>query len=386
LPLVGLEPRKAVSPHKALMAAIEQRLGPRVVAASGGEVAARREADPAESTLVATMAAAALAERAIVVEVTPLATLVRVYGSFDGTPPLLIEIPKKKGIALDKKWAALVADAVGDRATDLLAARIEAPVVDLSEPEPTAPEPPPPPPPTLQAPPAETVSPLPRVAAAIGGGVALRFLELSGSHKPAVAPMELGPLPSVSAFVAVRPLAFIDPRAWWSDLLVEAWGRRALVGARVGESVCSVDDDEVTAALSWRARLSDNPLVPSVGAGASAGTERFVVGACEVPAVSVSSVQAAAFGRLAWRPLPRLLEVDLLGGARLPFVPEGTLVDRPGLLGQLAVQATPLPMLPWMMVRAVARAHETRLRTASAAELAVGDVRASFELQVGGAL
>jgi hypothetical protein len=127
-------------------------------------------------------------------------------------------------------------------------------------------------------------------------------------------------------------------------------------------------------------------LIPRVGGGVSAGAERFLVGACGVPALSVSSLQTAAFGRLAWRPLPSLLEVDVLGGARLPIVPEGTLVERPGFLGQLAVAVTPLPMLPWVVVRGVARAHETRLSKGSAGALGVGDVRASFELQVGGAL
>jgi hypothetical protein len=390
-PIVGVESKKAAASQKALLASLTERLGPRVVTAlapaTPSSPAAATAAEAGAVAKLAALAEAVEAERAIVVEVQPLLTVVRVYGALDDTPPLRIELPRKKGAALDKKWAAAVADAVALQATELLAARPEAPVVDLSEPETTAAEPSPAP---VKTPPSSasssSSSSLPRAVATIGGGVALRSLELSGSQKDAVAPMELGPLPSVSAFVALRPLAFLDARAWWNDLLVEAFGRRAVIAAQAGGASCAVDDDELTAAVSWRARLSDNPLIPRVGGGVSAGAERFVVGACGVPALSVSSLQTAAFGRLAWRPLPSLLEVDVLGGARLPIVPEGTLVERPGFLGQLAVAVTPLPMLPWVVVRGVARAHETRLSKGSAGALGVGDVRASFELQVGGAL
>jgi hypothetical protein len=299
-----------------------------------------------------------------------------------GAPPLVIELPRKKNAALDAKWATTTAEAIATRAQDALAPRVEAPVVDLSEPDPepvAEPAPPPPPPPAV-------VARLPWLMGAIGGGVALRTLDVSGPLAAKVSPMNAGTAPSVSAFVAFRPLVLVDNTAWWNDLLVEAWGRHGLIDARVGDTTCSVDDDDITAALSWRARLSDNPLVPRLGAGASAGYERVIIGACGVPALSTSSTEAAGFARVGWALLPGLLEIDALGGARVPLVAEGSGFERPGLLAQVAVLATPVPGIPNIFVRGVARAFESRLTQGSGPDLVVGDLRSSFELQIGGAL
>jgi hypothetical protein len=385
LPLLGLDVKKAAAPYKVLVSELTRVLGPRVVPAAdvvkAQVTAGVLTSDFATAPSIEKVAAIVEAERAITATVEPTMTTVRVYASLQGAPPLVIELPRKKNAALDAKWATATAEAIATRAEDALAPRIEAPVVDLSEPEPEPlVEAAPPPSPSA------AVARLPWLMGAVGGGVALRSLGVSGPLASKVSPMNAGFAPSVSAFVALRPLVLVDNAAWWNDLLVEGWGRRGLVDARVGETTCSVDDDDVSGALSWRARVSDNPIVPRLGAGASVGYERVIIGACGVPALSTSSTELAGFARLGWALLPGVLEIDALGGARVPLVGDGSGFERPGILAQVAVLATPVPGIPNIFVRGVGRAFESRLTHGTGPDLVVGDLRSSFELQIGGAL
>jgi hypothetical protein len=123
-----------------------------------------------------------------------------------------------------------------------------------------------------------------------------------------------------------------------------------------------------------------------LGGGASIGHERFLIGGCDVPALSVQSTQAAGFVRVAQPLWPGHVELDVLGGARVPLVGEGSSFERPGALGHVAVTATPLPFFSAFYVRALARVAESRLTVGPGPDLVVGDTRAHLELQLGGAL
>lgn len=379
--LLGVDAKKGAAAHKALLAELTKQLGSRVVAVAPtlkAQVDAGVTSDDlATVTGVSRVAKAANAERVVVVTVTDEATDIAVYASLDGAPPLSLQLPRKKKDPLDLKWATTVATAVATRAEDALAARIEAPVMDLSEPEP-----PPPPPPVVKPPPRRP----PHVYAAVGGGVAFRSVDVSGPLAAKVAPMNLGASPSVSLFVSFEPLRIAAPSAWWSELSIDLAARRGFVDARAGDVSCAVDDDDVTLGVSWRARLSDNTLVPRVGGGVSAGLERFLIGGCPIPALSTQSTQAAGFVRISEAVLPELLDVDLTLGARVPVVGGSSGFERPGYLAQLALTSTPVRVaMVQLYLRAVARAWETRL-TISDGDLVVGDARSSVELQLGGAL
>ncbi|HEY1100368.1 MAG TPA: hypothetical protein VGF99_15625, partial [Myxococcota bacterium] len=300
-PLLGIDRKKGAPPHKLLIAELTAAIGPRVVPVldtwqaqnSLGLVAT----DFQSSAGVEKFATFLSAERAVTVEIADTMTIARVYASLTGAPPLVIEVPRKKKSPLDAKWAKAVAAAVATRAQDALAPRVEAPVVDMSAPEPTTTTTDP-----IEPPPA-TSTPLPALpffVGAVGGGVALRDVEVGGTQAGKVVPMQQGPVPSLSVHLALRPLVLMDQHAWWNDLLIEANGRHGFVDARAGDVACTVDDDDVGAALSWRARLSDNPLVPRVGAGVSGSFERFTIGGCSLPVLSTSTTQAAGFARLGW--------------------------------------------------------------------------------------
>jgi hypothetical protein len=382
--LLGVDVKKGTAAHKLLLTELVRELGPRLVPAADlleaqvelGLVAA----DLATSAGLTKLATATRAERAITVTVDDALTTVQVYASLEGAPPLVLELPRKKKDLLDVRWAKATASAIATRASDALAARVEAPMMDLSEPEPEpkveAPPPPPPPKPSSS----------PWLMGAVGGGVALRSVEVTGPLAAKVSPMEQGASPSVSGYLAVRPLVLVDDKAWWNDLLIEAWGRRGVLDARAGDAVCAVDDDDVTMAVSWRARLSEEAYVPRVGGGMSAGLERFAISGCPVPALSTSSTQAAGFVRLAQPLLPGLVEADLLGGLRVPLVGGGSGFARPGVMAQLAINATPIPALPFLFVRGVARVFDSQLTQGPGPDLVVSDLRTSFELQLGGAL
>ncbi len=382
-PLLGLDVKKGAAPYKLLVTELAKAIGPRVV-----DVADVLKAQQ-ELGLVATdfdsavglekLATATTAERVVTVDIGAEMTTVRVYGSLTGAPPLVIELPRRKKSALDGKWARATAAAIATRAEDTLAARMQAPVIELSLADT-------PPPPVEPPPVAATVATLPWLMAAVGGGVALRVAEVSGPLANKVAPMNQGIVPSVSGYVGLRPLVVSAPGAWFNDLLIEAWGRRGIAEASTGSETCAVDDDDVTAAISWRARLSDNPLVPRLGAGVSGSLERFVISGCSLPALSTTSTQTAAFARLGWAVVPGFVDVDALGGVRVPVVGGGSGFERPGALGQVAINATPVPGLRFLFVRAVARVFESRLIQGSRPDLVVEDLRSSFELQLGGAL
>jgi len=383
-PVFGVDVKKGAAAHKLLLVELGRELGPRVVTAAAileaqvelGLVAA----DLATSPGLAKLATATRAERAITVTVDDALTTVQVFASLEGAPPLVLELPRKKKDPLDVRWAKATASAIATRASDALAPRVEAPMMDLSEPEPEpAVEAPPPPPPKPKP-------SSPWLMGAVGGGVALRSVELTGPVAAKVSPMEQGASPSVSGYLAVRPLLLVDKQAWWNDLLIEAWGRRGLLDARAGDTVCAVDDDDVTMAVSWRARLSEEAYVPRVGGGVSAGLERFAISGCPVPALSTSSTQAAGFVRLAQPLLPGLIEADLLGGVRVPVVGGGSGFVRPGVMAHLAINATPIPALPFLFVRGVARVFDSQLTQGPGPDLVVSDLRSSFELQLGGAL
>ena len=126
--------------------------------------------------------------------------------------------------------------------------------------------------------------------------------------------------------------------------------------------------------------------MPRIGAGVSASLERFLISGCSLPVLSTSTTQAAGFARLGWNVLPGLVDIDVLGGVRVPVVGEGSSFERPGVLGQFAVNATPIPALSFLFVRAVARVAESRLTQGAGPDLVVNDLRSSFELQLGGAL
>lgn len=385
-PLGGITIKKGAAAHKLLIEALEKAVGPRVVPAidalqaqnSLGLVAADFET----SVGLEKYAQFLTAERAVTVAVADSMTTVRVYASLTGAPPLVLELPRKKRSPLDEKWATATATAIATRAEDALAARIEAPTIDLTAPVEASVEP------VVEPPPAELPSlpSLPALVVAVGGGVALRDVEVSGPLASKVVPMNQGLVPSVSAHIAFRPLVLSAPTAWWNDLLIEAQGRRGIVDATAGDISCTVDDDEISAALSWRARISDNPLVPRIGAGVSASLERFLISGCSLPVLSTSTTQAAGFARLGWNVLPGLVDIDVLGGVRVPVVGEGSSFERPGVLGQFAVNATPIPALSFLFVRAVARVAESRLTQGAGPDLVVNDLRSSFELQLGGAL
>jgi hypothetical protein len=381
--VLGVDVKKGTAAHKLLLVALGRELGPRLVPAAAileaqvalGLVAA----DLATPVGLTKLARATQAERAVTVTVDDGLTVVQVFASLEGAPPLVLELPRKKKDPLDVRWAKATASAIATRASDALAARVEAPMMDLSEPEPEPTvEAPPPPPPT---PPSS-----PWLMGAVGGGVALRSVEVTGPLAAKVSPMEQGASPSVSAYLAVRPLVLVDDKAWWNDLLIEAWGRRGVLDARAGDTVCAVDDDDVTMAMSFRARLSEEAFVPRVGGGVSAGLERFAISGCPVPALSTSSTQAAGFVRLAQPLLPGLIEADVLGGLRVPLVGGGSGFARPGVMAHLAINGTPIPSLPFLFVRGVARVFDSQLTQGPGPDLVVSDLRSSFELQLGGAL
>lgn len=384
--LRGVELKKGAPAHKALVVELGKRIGDRVVpvadvlkAQAGLGVTAD---DLATVEGVARLAAAVSAERAVVVTVDDDVTRVEVYGTLEGAPPLLLELPRKKKDPLDGKWAAATADDVARRAKDTLAFRVDAPLMDLSEPEPAVVAPAPKP----AAKPAG-IAPAPFVFGGVGFGVAGRSVDVSGPLASRIAPMDLGASPSLSAYVGFAPLRLVDSHrdergAWWNDGLVELAARRGLIDARVdGGGTCNVDDDDVTVAASWRARLSDEVYVPRVGGGVSAGVERFVISGCDVPALSTTSTQLALFGRVAEAIVPGVVEADLVAGGRVPVVVGASGFERPGGLLQLAVNVTPLR---YVFVRGVGRVFESRLTQGK--DLVVGDTRFSFELQLGGAL
>ena len=380
----GVDGKKGSAAHKLLLLELGRELGPRVVPAAAilkaqvelGLVAA----DLATSPGLAKIAIATRAERAITVTVDNALTTVRVFASLQGAPPLVLELPRKKKDLLDVRWAKATASAIATRASDALAARIETPMMDLSEPEPEAVVEAPPPPSRSKA------SSSPWLMGAVGGGVALRSVEVTGPLAAKVSPMEQGTSPSVSAYLAVRPLVLVDDKAWWNDLLIEAWGRRGVLDARAGDTFCAVDDDDVTMAVSFLARWSQEAYVPRIGGGVSAGLERFAISGCPVPALSTSSTQAAGFVRLAQPLLPGLIEAELLGGLRVPLVGSGSGFARPGVMAQLAINGTPIPALPFLFVRGVARVFDSQLTHGPGPALVVSDLRTSFELQLGGAL
>ena len=196
--------------------------------------------------------------------------------------------------------------------------------------------------------------------------------------------MELGASPSLSGTISFAPLRLLDPTAWWNDALVDVWGRRGFIDARAGDSVCTVDDDEVGAAVSWRARLSDNPMVPRIGGGVAGSYERFAIGCDGIPALSAAAPQVAAFARIAQPVLPGIVELDASGGLRIPVVGDGSSFERPGFLGTLAITITPFEHI---FVRAQARAFDAVLRHGDGGgDLIVSDARGVVELLVGGTL
>ena len=371
----GVDAKKGAGPHKLLVAALTKQLGTRVVSLVNilqAQVDSGVTADDlATPTGVSRLATASKAERVVVVSIEDLMTRIEVYATLDGAPPLVLELPRKKKDPLDSKWAAAVAAAIATRAEDALAPRVEAPVMDLSESEPPPPPPPPPPPKA------------PLLTVALGGGVALRAVDVSGPLATKVSAMDSGVVPSVSGYVGFAPLRLVDETAWWNDMAIELMARRGIADARTDDVVCTVDDDDVTLGVSWRARISDEPFIPRVGGGISAGIERFLIGGCSIPALSTQATQAAGFLRLAQPLLPGMAEADLLVGARVPVVGGKDGFERPGYVAQLAVTATPTQFL---FLRAAARVTESRLTVGPAPDLVVGDTRAIFELQVGGQL
>lgn len=410
--------------HRPLVDALTKRFGPRVVtvkdvvdaqtstAITTQDLAppptsedAAREGPPPPPAL-ARLGTALEAERAVLVDVQEKKTVVLVYPGLEGAPAVVLHVQKEKGTSLNDAWAEGVAEAVERYAAGALAydkaklaekaAAASAEVraeIEAEEARDRARR-------TALAAKAraEEQAHGPLVAAFVGGGGALRFLDVRGDLAPALAPVENGVVPTASLFVAAAPLRFIPGlrTSPWADALVEGGYRRGFATVkdpRAASASCPYDDDDLFVRASYRVLPVDGPWVPRVGGGVSAGVERVELG-CDLPVVSTNYPNVAAFARITQPLLPRTsdgpqspLELDVLAGGRGVLATDdvapgaAALAVAPSWGGEAFVVARPLP---FFMARVGTRITGTHLNTTGGA-LVVDDTRVSFDLQVGGA-
>lgn len=432
--------------HRPLVEALQKRFGPRVVdvkdvldaqektgittsdlkpppplAASAG--AAPRTGPPPPPGL-GRLAGTLGAERAILVEVKATESNVLVYPGVDGAPAVIVKVPKKKTDYLNGKWAEAIAAAVERYA----AGALEAPAQGLEIGEVTAEEEPSDVRAEIAAEEArererreaveakrraEDEASDPLIGVVIGGGGAVRFLDVSGSLAPALRPVKNGVVPTASVHIAASPLRALPAlrSSPWADALVEVAYRRGFANvvdpdaSPAAAAPCPYDDDDLQARASYRLLFAApgtpaGAWLPRLGLGAGGGLERVELG-CALPVVSTSYPHADAFLRVTQPLVPRtphgpasLVELDVVVGPRAVVVTGQPRDSTKGVLATTVhpswsldafVVARPLPSLSWLVARAGSRVTGTHLDP-DGGSLVVDDTRVSFELQLGGSL
>jgi hypothetical protein len=222
-----------------------------------------------------------------------------------------------------------------------------------------------------------------RVVVSVGPGAALRGLELSGDGAASLAELRNNGVVGLGVYAQVKPLELLDATAGRriSDLAIELHYRRAFVRARGVEGAvagqdCSMTDDDVQVRGSWRFRLGENPMLPSIGLGGGWSQESTKF-ACALPLVSTtwSGVDAQLRVR---QPLYRdVLALDLAWGPR--FLLSGADATRAGF--SFSGEAW-LELKPASVFFARGGARVSRLAAATDT-LSVVDTRAFFALEFG---
>lgn len=421
--------------HRPLVDALKKRFGPRVVevkdvldAQGKTEITASDlkappplkdspRAGPPPPPALARLGEALDAKRAVLVDIKEKESVVLVYPGLDGAPAVVVKVPKRKADYLNSKWA----EAIGDAIEKLAAGALEDPPEELDEGERTAQTPS-----DVRAEIAaeeardrarrdaivakkraaeEGSDPI--VAALIGAGGAVRFMEVSGGLSSALAPVRNGVVPTASLFLSTSPLRAIPAMrtSEWADAVVELSYRKGFAtvvdpnAPGANAAACPYDDDDLAVRASYRVLFGGDSaaraFIPRVGLGAGAGLERVLFG-CALPIVSTNYPNAAAFVRITQPIVPRgeagtssMVELDVVAGPRaviasgLPTgATEGVLATtyHPSWNADAFVVARPLPFLA---ARAGTRMTGTHYDDSSGF-LVIDDTRVSFELQVGG--
>ena len=223
----------------------------------------------------------------------------------------------------------------------------------------------------------------PRVFLVVGAGPGFRTFN-AVSESPVV-PETPAVMTALGVAAAVFPLRFVPSLATGplSDLWVEGFYRRNLVQATVASGgtsrTCAVVDDELLGRIGYRYSLGTS--LPRIGVGAGIAWERTNF-ACGVTTLDTGYGSSEFHLKVLQPILGEALTVELSGGPRLLFSTRAAGRDTRAFSGELWVTGRPMS---YLTMRVGARVTGTKLTTWPDG-VPLFDVRTFVGLEVGAAL
>lgn len=222
----------------------------------------------------------------------------------------------------------------------------------------------------------------PRLVVAVGPGVVMRSMQVSGAQAASLAELRTGAVFGLGVYAQISPLQFLTETAGkaWSDFELEVNWRRAFAAAKglqgsIDGQTCSVTDDDLQLKATYRYKL-DGEYLPALGIGGGYSQERTLF-ACNLPVVS-TAYQGVDLQLRVRQPIYKsLVSFDLSVGPRFLF-------SGPSASGRFSIGGEGwVDMKPYSYLFARAGGRVSRLQAVDGTSLAVVDTRMFFGVEVG---